>query len=157
MIIVADAPRTDRDRDVSGKEWAAENVFDVFGDDLSRRILVLASHRPVSAAMLADRLDASKPTIYRRVNTLAEYDLVKERIHPDREEGNHHKRFETTLKRATFEIADGGFDVNLALRRDLVDQFEAFWEELEESSPDVDRRIVDRPDGVPAETGGNDG
>lgn len=132
---------------MSDKEWTATSVFELFGDELSRQILVLASVQPVSVAALAERLDASKPTIYRRVNTLVDHDLVREEIHPDRVDGNHHKRFETTLKRATIEIEDGGLDVNVELRRDLVDQFEAFWKEFGGSAPQMDPGVPDpQPD-----------
>lgn len=116
------------------KEWDPANVFDLFGDDLTRQILVLASERPLSAEELATHLDSSLPTVYRRVNALREYDLVKEhqQIGAD---GNHYKTIETTLSRISLEIEDGGYNVDIEMRRSLVDQFGEFWSDLGQSTP----------------------
>lgn len=113
-----------------GNEWDPETVFDVLGSKEVRRILAFADARPMSARELAERLDASKPTVYRRVNVCLEYDLLSEDTRID-EEGNHYKVYETNLQRICFEIDDGGFDVTISLRRDLVDRFGNFWGDLE--------------------------
>jgi len=129
------------------KEWAPTNVFDVFGDELARQILVLTSERPLSADALSEHLDVSPPTIYRRVNTLIEYDLVTSRQQID-DDGHHYRTFETTLKRVAFEIEDGGYNIDVQMRRSLVDQFESFWSDLEDSSPKgLDAETL--PDGDP--------
>lgn len=110
------------------------DVFDVFGDRLARRILVLASDQALSIDDLADQLNASYTTVYRRVNALVKYDLLKEEIQIDAD-GNQCKAFETTLQRIGFEIEDGGYNIDVEMRRSLVDQFETFWSDLEQSSP----------------------
>jgi predicted ArsR family transcriptional regulator len=114
------------------KEWDPLDVFDLFGDGLTRRILVLASEHPMSADELARSLDTSHPTIYRRLNALIEYDLVTEHQQIDAE-GNHYKMFETTLNRIAFEIDDGGYNIDIKLRQNLVDQFDDLWSDLGES------------------------
>lgn len=121
------------------KEWVPSDVFDVFGDSLARRILVLASDRPVSADDLGTQLDVSKPTIYRRLNALIDYDLLRERQQID-VKGNHYKSYETTLRSVTLEIKDGGYNINLSMRQSLADQFESFWTDLEgaASKPPLD-------------------
>lgn len=119
--------------DMGEKEWVPSDVFDVFGDALARKILVLASDRPVSAEDLASQLEVSKPTIYRRVNALIDYDLLQERQEIDIE-GNHYQSYETTLRRVTYEINDGGYNINLTVRQSLADQFESFWTDLEGAS-----------------------
>lgn len=128
------------------KEWNVADIFDLFGDALARQILVLASRKPMSADELADHLEASSPTIYRRLNTLADYDLVDESVEFS-EDGNHYRTFETTLRRLTFEIDSGGYNINFEVRRSLVDQFEAFWEDLNDSSPEAGLDAAVRPDG----------
>lgn len=115
-----------------GKEWDPETIFDVLGSERARRILSIASVRPVSADDLATALDASLPTVYRRVNALLDYDLLTEDTQIDAE-GNHYKTYETNLQRICFEVDDGGFTVDIQLRRDMVDQFEDFWTDLEGS------------------------
>lgn len=119
------------------KEWSPTNVFDVFGDDLSRQILVLASERPLSADTLVEDLDASLPTVYRRINALQEYDLVVERQQVA-DDGHHYKTFETALESVTLEIEDGNCSIDVRMRRSLVDQFDALWMDLERSSPGED-------------------
>lgn len=126
------------------KEWDPATVFDVFGDALSRRILVLASDRPVAADDLAGQLDVSEPTIYRRVNTLLEYDLLRVRQVIDGD-GHHYKTYETTLKRAAFEIENGGYNIDLEIRQSLADRFDAFWSDLERSQPAGAPEPVDHP------------
>ncbi len=132
------------------KEWTPSDVFDVFGDALARRILVLASDRPRSADDLAERLSVSRPTVYRRVNALVDYDLLRVRPRIDGR-GNHYQSYETTLRRVTFEIDDGGYNIDIAMRRRLADQFESFWSDLEGARPDRGPEPDDRPDRDPTE------
>lgn len=123
------------------KEWTPADVFDVFGDSLARRILVLASDRPLSADEFADQFDVSRPTIYRRLNALIDYDLLRQRQEID-VDGNHYQVYETTLKRIAFEIEAGGYTIDMTMRQRLADQFDSFWTGLEES----DTEAVIEPD-----------
>jgi predicted ArsR family transcriptional regulator len=125
------------------KEWAPSHVLDVFGDELARQILVLTSERPLSADELAEHLDVSPPTIYRRVNELIDHDLLKARQQLD-EDGHHYKTFETALKQITFEIEDGGYNIDIQIRRSLVGKFETFWTDLEQSSPQGTANVTDQ-------------
>lgn len=120
------------------KEWAPAGVFDIFGDRLCRKILVLASAQPVSADDLAEQLDVSKPTVYRRVNALHEHDLLSQQQQFDID-GNHYQQFETTLEQVVFEIDDGGYNIQLQMRQSLADQFESFWSDLDEGKPETTR------------------
>ena len=133
------------------KEWDPDTLFDVFGDRLARHVLVLASEGPLSAEDLAEHCDASLPTIYRRVDSLEELDLLQARMHVD-SDGNQYRQFETALKRVGFAFDSGGIDVEVGLRRDLSDRFEAFWDELERTSErelDADAARSDEPRGDP--------
>lgn len=88
------------------KQWEADNVFDVIGDTLARKLLVILSEDRRDVDELSELLDASRPTIYRRLDTLADYDLIK--IHQEVDaDGHHYKTYETTLQRISFEIEDG--------------------------------------------------
>lgn len=132
------------------KEWAASDVFDVFGDELARQILVLASNRPVSADELANQLNVSQPTIYRRVNALLDYDLLSEQQQID-SGGNHYQTVETTLRKAVLEIEDGGYNVSLQMRQSLADQFESFWTGLDENRPDRGEAATDHANHQPSD------
>lgn len=127
------------------KEWNPENLFDVLGDSLSRQILILANDSPVSATKLVDELDVTPPTVYRRLDELDDYDLLKEHRQID-ERGNHYRTFETSLSRVEFEIEDGEFTVDVGMRRDLTDRFEAFWSEFEGAGPHASVESPERVD-----------
>jgi len=90
-------------------EWDPDNVMDVLGNEYARQILALA-----------ERTHSAQPTVSRRVNTLLEYDLLKERVSVD-EEGHHYKTFETTFERATFAVDDGDIEIEVEIERDLFD------------------------------------
>ncbi|WP_276273699.1 winged helix-turn-helix domain-containing protein [Haloarcula litorea] len=105
------------------KDWDPETVFEVLGSEEVRRILAVANVDPVSVPTLAESLDASEATVYRRVDVCREYDLLREETRVDAD-GNHYKAYETTLERVCFELDGGGFEVDLQLRRETVDQVE---------------------------------
>lgn len=114
---------------MANKEWEPSNIFDIFGDKLARRILVYADQHPISAEELADHLDASSPTIYRRLNALADYDLLSEEIQVD-DDGHHYSTFETALDEITFAVDDGGYTIDIQIKEEPGDQFEGFWSDL---------------------------
>lgn len=138
------------------KEWSPSDVFDVFGDSLARRILVLASDRALSADEFAEQFDASRPTIYRRLNALIDYDLVRESQQIDMS-GNHYQVYETTLKRVSFEIEGGGYTIDMTMRQSLAEQFESFWTDLEESQTDTVVEPERSSNENPTEPGAADG
>lgn len=112
------------------KDWDPDSLFEVFGDELVRQILVVANERPIAAETITEHSEASLPTVYRRLNTLEELDLLRQRRRID-DDGNQYQEYETTLQRVSFELEDRGFDVDVRVRSDLSDQFEAFWDELD--------------------------
>lgn len=119
------------------KEWRPSNVLDVFADTIARNTLVLANRQPVSANQLAETLDVSPPTIYRRIDPLVDANLLKERqrVDPD---GNQHKEYETVLEEVTVAIENDGYAVDIQVDRDLTDDFEAMWSDIESTSYRLD-------------------
>lgn len=115
------------------KEWDPENVFDVLGSEVARKILALASLRPLSADELADHCNVSKPTVYRRIQALQEYDMLAEEMELD-DDGHHYKVFRTSLREARFHVDDGVFDIDIQLERDYTDKFMDFWQDMEEGA-----------------------
>lgn len=59
-------------------EGLAEAVFEALGDEFSRRIVVEAASEVVTASSLADSLDIAPATVYRRLNQLSEFGLIRE-------------------------------------------------------------------------------
>jgi DNA-binding transcriptional ArsR family regulator len=115
------------------KDWDPDSLFEVFGDGLVRQILVVADKEPVSAETIVEHADASLPTVYRRLNTLEELDLLQQQTRVDGD-GTQYQEYETRLQRVSFEIEDRGFDIDVRVRSDISDQFEAFWDELDRVS-----------------------
>ena len=115
------------------KEWRPGNILDVFGDSVTRAILVIASERSVRVPDVADRLDVSDPTVYRRIDPLVEANLLEEHRRIDRD-GNQHKEYETILDEVTFAIEDGSYTVDIQVDQDLTDDFESMWSDLESTN-----------------------
>lgn len=81
----------------------------------------------MTASALAEAIDASEPTVYRRLEKLRENDLISahQRVSPD---GNHYRVFETDLERIVIELEDGGFTVEFS--HHPADRFTDLWEEV---------------------------
>jgi len=109
---------------------------------------VAAFQEPRTASELADDCGGSLPTVYRRVNLLVEYDLMREQRRID-DEGNHF-RFRTDADGLTVEFGSGDISVDVSSRSDLVDRFERFWTDLgaEDGSEREGDREDDDPDGA---------
>lgn len=124
---------------MSERERSPEEVLDLFGDDLARRILLLTSDAPMSVAALADELDVSRPTVYRRVNALVRYGILHEDVELD-PDGHHYRTFEPALNEITFRLDDGQLSIAVEMNESLVEKFDGFLSGLGAaySSPDVD-------------------
>lgn len=112
------------------KEWEPQDILDVFSDETSRDIIALASVQPVTAEEIGDHLDLSAPTVYRRLNALIDYQLLREERHVE-SNGRQYRSFETTVKRVNFEVEAGEISVDIAFDQDLVERFEKFWDDFE--------------------------
>ncbi|MFC6723999.1 ArsR/SmtB family transcription factor [Halobium palmae] len=101
-------------------EWEAGSLFDLFGDEVVREILALTSVRPCSADELSDHCDASGPTVYRRLESLCDYDLLDESVAYD-DDGNHYRTYECRLREVRIGVDEGSFAVDVSLEREIVD------------------------------------
>jgi hypothetical protein len=101
-------------------EWEAESLFDLFGDGLAREIIALTSVEPRSADELSDRCEASGPTVYRRLDTLRDYDVLAESVAYD-DDGNHYRTYECRLREVCVGVDEGSFTLDVRLEREVVD------------------------------------
>lgn len=122
---------------MSETENSPEELLDVFGDERARRILLLTSDSPMSATALADELDVSRPTVYRRVNTLVKCGLLREDVEIDID-GHHYRTFEAVLNEITFSVEDGHLRVTVGVNESLVDRFDGFLSGLESTYSQTD-------------------
>lgn len=121
---------------MSEPEKSPKELLDLFGDDTVRQILLLTSDSPMSADALADELGVSRPTVYRRVNTLVEYAFLRSNLETD-PDGHHYRTFELALNEITFGIDDGELGVTVEVDESLVDQFDGFLGGLEAAYSEV--------------------
>lgn len=112
-------------------QWNPDGIFEVLASRDSRRILAAASVRPLSARELDQVCDASLPTIYRRINVLLDYELLSEEQVVD-SNGKQYKQYRTDLKEIHIKVKDGGFNVNVEVRKDAVDKFGELFRDLGE-------------------------
>jgi hypothetical protein len=99
--------------------WEAESLFDPFGDGLAREIIPPTSVEPRSADEPSDRCEASGPTVYRRLDTLQDYDLLAESVAYDGD-GNHYRTYECRLREVCIGVDEGSFTLDVRLEREVV-------------------------------------
>lgn len=107
----------------------ADDLLDLLGSDLNRRILALTGDEERSADAIADRCDASLPTVYRHIDDLLSVGVLEDRTEYDAE-GNHFKTYIATLDSLTVALDDG--DLHLSVESGVE-------EGTEERSPSVER------------------
>lgn len=101
----------------------------LLADDCARTILEATAQEPQSAAALADQCEASKTTVYRRLDELEEYDLLEVRQRPD-DEGHHYKVYAASLDRAVITLTQDGIELSLSRRDRMTERFTRFIEGL---------------------------
>ena len=107
------------------------SIVELLDDEYARDILAATSTEPMSAEQLAERCEASPPTVYRRLDRLREFDLVDatQQLDP---EGHHYEVFSARLVRVEVELVDGTYHVEVERReRDAADRFTELFEGLQ--------------------------
>jgi DNA-binding transcriptional ArsR family regulator len=119
--------KENRDTETSVKP---SEIIDLVSQEVARHILATATQRECTAEELAEECDVSVPTIYRHVNELQEHGFLDESLRIE-QSGNHRKAFETTLERVCLTFADGLVSADIHIRKDFIDKFSEFWQDLE--------------------------
>lgn len=94
-------------------ELSADELLELLGSDLNRRILALASEEDRSADAIAERCGSSLPTVYRHVNDLRSAGLLRERVTYDAA-GNHFKVYRTSVDAVTVRLDEGSIVLSVA-------------------------------------------
>lgn len=104
-----------------------ETVVSLLDDEHARTILVETCETPLSASELADRCEASRQTVYRRLERLEAAGLIAERTRP-REDGHHDAVYTAILDRVSIELREGALEFELERNRsDPVDELTKLW------------------------------
>jgi predicted transcriptional regulator len=96
-------------------------------DEYVRDILEATDHRPMTAPELAEACNASRPTIYRRIDRLKEYDLLSETVRPDKD-GHQRRVYVSRFRKLSVELVDGTYKFTVERNEDPADRFTAMWE-----------------------------
>jgi predicted transcriptional regulator len=93
----------DRTDDLS---LSAAELFDLFGDEYTRRVYQAVTTQPRSGRAVAEAADVSRATAYRRLNELREAGLVRTEMMVC-DDGHHKERFEGVATSLSVSLDDG--------------------------------------------------
>ncbi len=110
-------------------ERAIEEILDTIGDEHARRVLAAISREPRSAKDLSEECDLSLPTVYRRIEMLSQYDLVKDQTLVA-DDGNHYKVYESNFESTVISLEDDEYKVRIYREENLPDRFSQLWDDL---------------------------
>jgi predicted transcriptional regulator len=104
--------RTDAtdDRFVSRASGEVPTPLGLLDDEYAREILTVLSVDPKQGRELVEVCEASRPTVYRRVNRLEDAGLVAAEMTVD-PDGHHCKEFRLVRDRLTVTVEDGAITV----------------------------------------------
>lgn len=107
-----------------------ETLAGLLEDQTVREILTETSQQPMSATTLKEHCEASGPTIYRRLESLREADLVIETTQPDPDGGHHRQVYEPNLDQITIDLGAGTLSVEIERTERMEDRFTRLVEEM---------------------------
>jgi predicted transcriptional regulator len=108
-------PREDEpDHDDRTASVPPTELFELLDDQYARTILEATREEALRARELIDRCEASKPTVYRRLNRLEDAGLVASRQAYD-PDGHHCQVFRATFEAAVVDVGPDGIDAELSV------------------------------------------
>lgn len=90
----------------------SDELLSLLGDEYARDILATLGEESLPARELVGRSDASRPTVYRRLNRLEAAGIVETvmTVHP---EGHHRKEFRVTVDELAVSFENGSLRVDV--------------------------------------------
>ena len=93
----------DRTADI---DLSVTELFDLFGDEYTRRVYQAVTVQPRSGRAVAEAADVSRTTAYRRLNDLRDAGLVRTEMMIC-DDGYHKERFEAVTTSLSIPLDDG--------------------------------------------------
>lgn len=106
-----------------------EDILKTLGDEQARTILAAISQDSQSAKELADNLDFSLTTVYRRLELLEENELITARTELA-DDGNHYKVYECNFSKTVISLDDGEYEVQVFREQSPPERLADIWDEL---------------------------
>jgi DNA-binding Lrp family transcriptional regulator len=110
-----------------------EAILNTFGDRRARHVLATVGREPRSAKDIAEELDLSLPTVYRRIEDLQDHDLVVDRTEIA-DDGNHYRIFESNFESTVISLDGGEYEVRVFRQGKVPDRFARLWDDLSRGS-----------------------
>lgn len=104
-------------------------IFEALADETMATILAETTDRERSADELADVVDTSPSTVYRRIERLVEDGLLVERLQLDRR-GDHYHVYSAAIERVEVRLENETIETQIERREDEVDRFVRLWEDI---------------------------
>lgn len=104
------------DPEYSGASDVPYEVLELLGKKYTLQILDAMKDEVRSARELVNDLDVPRTTVYRRLESLEQHDLVVQREVFDLPGGAHHYAFESNLRELRVEENGDGYDVSIDRR-----------------------------------------
>lgn len=82
-------------------------VLSLLSDEYARELIDILLEEPLSARELSDRLDMSRPTVYRRLNRLESAGVIEGSMVVD-PEGHHRNRFSVVVDHLQLQFESDG-------------------------------------------------
>ncbi|OAQ51310.1 hypothetical protein HTG_17385 [Natrinema mahii] len=93
----------------------AAATLELLSDDHARRLLDELDGEPLSATELAARLDSSRATVYRRLDSLEDAGLVRSAMSV-RADGHHRQRYRVVVDRVRLAFGSDGLTIEASDR-----------------------------------------
>lgn len=110
-------------------EEPIQDILDTIGDRRARHVLATIAHESRSAKEIAEELNLSLPTVYRRIEELENHDLVDGRTEIAAD-GNHYRVFECAFNSTVISLDDGEYEVQVFREGNVPDRFADLWDDL---------------------------
>lgn len=108
------ATATDTDETAGRQQVDAAELLDLLGDEYTREVLQTLADEPRTGREIVAAADASKATVYRRLDRLSEAGLIASatKLDPD---GHHREQFWLTFDGATCSVTEEGIEAQLSV------------------------------------------
>lgn len=88
----------------------SEEALRLLSDDHARRVLHELDEEPLAASELVERLDSSRATVYRRLDSLESAGIVRSSI-TVRSDGHHRQQYRVSVDRVRLGVGSDGVTV----------------------------------------------
>lgn len=111
------------------REVDEDALFGALENETSRAILAHTSEEARSVKELAEQIDVSQTSIYRRLEQLTEDGLVHETLQLD-QSGNHFKLYRAAITHVSVNLENDDVQTRVDWHEDVSERFTRIWEDI---------------------------